>query len=105
LCHAKAKTGTERDIVAAVPVSDLPSIQPHTRPSNPASHRERFSHSLDPDQGSTVPPTTGYDYSNTNYILAGLIIEKASGISYREALQTLILKPLHLRDTYYSDGP
>jgi D-alanyl-D-alanine carboxypeptidase len=53
---------------------------------------------VDPDQGSTVPPTTGYDYSNTNYILAGLIIEKASGMSYKEALQTLILKPLHLRD-------
>jgi D-alanyl-D-alanine carboxypeptidase len=60
---------------------------------------------VDPDQGSTVPPTTGYAYSNTNYILAGLIIEKASGMSYKEALQTLILKPLHLRDTYYSDGP
>jgi D-alanyl-D-alanine carboxypeptidase len=60
---------------------------------------------VDPDQGSTVPPTTDYDYSNTNYILAGLIIEKASGMSYREALRTLILKPLHLRDTYYSDGP
>jgi D-alanyl-D-alanine carboxypeptidase len=60
---------------------------------------------VDPDQGSTVPPTTGYDYSNTNYILAGLIIEKASGMSYREALRTLILNPLHLRDTYYADGP
>jgi D-alanyl-D-alanine carboxypeptidase len=60
---------------------------------------------VDPDQGSMVPPTTGYDYSNTNYILAGLIIEKASGMSYREALRTLILKPVHLRDTHYSDGP
>ncbi len=60
---------------------------------------------VNPDQGSTVPPTTGYDYSNTNYILAGLIIEKASGLSYAEALRRWLLKPLGLRDTYYADGP
>ena len=60
---------------------------------------------VDPNQGSTVPPTTGYDYSNTNYILAGLIIEKASGLSYAEALRRWLLKPLGLRDTYYADGP
>jgi D-alanyl-D-alanine carboxypeptidase len=60
---------------------------------------------VDPEQGSTVPPTMGYSYSNTNYILAGLIIEKVSGLPYKEALRTLILKPLRLRDTYYADGP
>ncbi len=41
---------------------------------------------------------------NTNYILAGLIIEAASGMNYEQALTTMILEPLGLRDTYYADG-
>jgi CubicO group peptidase (beta-lactamase class C family) len=59
---------------------------------------------VNPDQGSTMPPTTGWSYSTTNYILAGLIIEKASGMSYKEALEKLILKPLNLTSTYYFTG-
>jgi len=60
---------------------------------------------VDPDEGSNIPPTTGYSYSNTNYILAGLIIERASGMSYKEALEKLIFEPLHLTNTYYFNGP
>jgi D-alanyl-D-alanine carboxypeptidase len=59
---------------------------------------------VDPDQGNIFPPITGYYYSNTDYFLAGLIIEKASGMSYKEALERFILKPLDLRDTYYFYG-
>jgi D-alanyl-D-alanine carboxypeptidase len=59
---------------------------------------------VDPNQGSTVPPTTGYDYSDTNYLLAGLIIEKASGVPYTTALRQWLLRPLRLRGTYYTDG-
>jgi D-alanyl-D-alanine carboxypeptidase len=62
--------------------------------------------SVDPDQGSTITqPIPGYSYTNTAYFLAGLIIEKASGMSYKEALEKMILKPLKLRDTYYFYGP
>jgi D-alanyl-D-alanine carboxypeptidase len=59
---------------------------------------------VDPEQGRHLASPGGWFYSNTNDILAGLIIERASGLSYRAALQTLILEPLHLRDTFYSDG-
>jgi D-alanyl-D-alanine carboxypeptidase len=59
---------------------------------------------VDPDQGRHLPTPSGWFYSNTNDILAGLIIEKASGLSYKKALETLLFKPLHLRDTFYSDG-
>jgi D-alanyl-D-alanine carboxypeptidase len=51
-----------------------------------------------------LPPASGYFYSNTNNILAALIIEAASGMSYQEALRTRILGPLALRNTFYSDG-
>jgi len=59
---------------------------------------------VDPDQGRELASSSGWFYSNTNDILAGLIIERASGMSYGAALQKLILEPLRLRETFYSDG-
>lgn len=39
-------------------------------------------------------------YSDTNFQLLGRIIEKISGKSYNENLETLIFKPLNLKNTY-----
>ncbi|MFI5617907.1 serine hydrolase domain-containing protein [Streptomyces sp. NPDC051567] len=44
-------------------------------------------------------PGTGWSYSNTNYILAGLIIEKATGTSYEQQVENRILRPLALKNT------
>lgn len=41
-------------------------------------------------------PNTTYDYCNTNYYLLGLIIEKASGMSYEEYIDKNIFKPLNM---------
>jgi D-alanyl-D-alanine carboxypeptidase len=60
---------------------------------------------VDPGNGKHFPPATGWFYSNTNYILAGLIIEAVSGMNYEQALTTMILEPLGLHDTYYANGP
>ena len=60
---------------------------------------------VDPANGNHFPPGKGWFYSNTNYILAGLIIEAASGMNYEQALTTMILVPLGLHDTVYADGP
>jgi D-alanyl-D-alanine carboxypeptidase len=60
---------------------------------------------VDPANGHQFPPATGWFYSNTNYILAGLIIEAASGMDYERALTTMIFEPLGLLNTYYADGP
>ena len=60
---------------------------------------------VDPANGKHFPTPSGWFYSNTNYILAGLIIEAASGMNYEQALTTMILKPLGLDDTFYADGP
>jgi D-alanyl-D-alanine carboxypeptidase len=60
---------------------------------------------VDPTNGHHFPLPSGWFYSNTNYILAGLIIEAASGLSYERALTTMILEPLGLKDTFYPDGP
>lgn len=45
----------------------------------------------------------GYTYSDTNYILAGLIIERASGKSYYQELRQRFLSPLGLRLTTPAD--
>lgn len=44
-------------------------------------------------------PGTNWNYSNTNYVVARLLIEKVTGHSYAEEMQRRILRPLGLRDT------
>jgi CubicO group peptidase (beta-lactamase class C family) len=41
-----------------------------------------------------------FDYCNTNYVVLALIIEKATGMNYRKAMQELIFKPIGMTDTY-----
>ncbi|WP_232807192.1 serine hydrolase domain-containing protein [Geodermatophilus chilensis] len=48
-----------------------------------------------------APATSGYSYSNTNYVLAEMIIERVTGTGYVNQLSARLLGPLGLRDTYY----
>ncbi|MFC5750134.1 serine hydrolase domain-containing protein [Actinomadura rugatobispora] len=52
-----------------------------------------------PEDGSKPDERGEWDYSDTNYILAGMIIEKVTGGTYKEAVERLIIKPLKLRGT------
>jgi len=45
-------------------------------------------------------PGTGWSYCNTNYILAGLIAESATGQSFGQLLRDSILSPLQLDSTF-----
>jgi D-alanyl-D-alanine carboxypeptidase len=49
-------------------------------------------------------PGTQYFYSNTNYLLLGMIAEKVTGESLADLVQQRIAKPLHLRNTYLVTG-
>ncbi|MFC3451354.1 serine hydrolase domain-containing protein [Amycolatopsis speibonae] len=44
-------------------------------------------------------PGTDWNYTNINYVLAGLVIKKVTGNSYGDEVQRRILRPLGLRDT------
>ncbi|MFF5917566.1 serine hydrolase domain-containing protein [Streptomyces flavochromogenes] len=44
-------------------------------------------------------PGTGWNYSNTNYVLAGMVVEKVTGRPYGKAVENRIIKPLKLRAT------
>jgi D-alanyl-D-alanine carboxypeptidase len=51
------------------------------------------------------PPGSGYHYSNTNYILLGWIVEKATGEPLGKVLEEQILTPLRLDHTVCQPGP
>lgn len=51
------------------------------------------------------PAGKGWGYSDTNYLLLGMLLEKVSGKAYYALLQEQILGPLGLQHTYPSDKP
>ncbi|NLU71449.1 beta-lactamase family protein [Streptomyces sp. HNM0575] len=44
-------------------------------------------------------PGTDWGYSNTNYVLAGMVIAKATGHSYAHEIERRVIRPLKLHDT------
>lgn len=46
------------------------------------------------------PSGTRFNYSNTNFVLLALIIEKVSGKSYADFLKETFFMPLQMKDTY-----
>lgn len=48
------------------------------------------------------PPGRGFLYSDTNYVLAGLILERVTGEPLHEALRLLIFQPLGMKETWMS---
>ncbi|MBX3165123.1 MAG: serine hydrolase [Bacteroidetes bacterium] len=49
----------------------------------------------------TFSQGTGFSYSNTNYMLLGLIIEQITGNSFAQALTDQILTPYNLNNTFF----
>ena len=48
----------------------------------------------------TAPPGTIFQYSNFNYVIAGLIVQVASGQSYETYVQQHIFAPLHMHNSF-----
>lgn len=49
-------------------------------------------------------PGEEYRYSNTNYLLLGIVLEKVTGMSYEEYLYENIFEPLNMKNTGISYG-
>lgn len=52
----------------------------------------------------TFPPGRGWAYSNTNYVLLGMIVQKVTRRSFGAVLRSEILRPLRLDHTEYPTG-
>ena len=49
--------------------------------------------------GTSSVPGTRFEYSNSNYILLGLVLEAVTGKSYDDVLHEFIFEPAFMRDT------
>ncbi len=52
------------------------------------------------DKSSNFEPNEKYDYSNTNYVLLGLIIEEVTGFTLEEAVELYISDSISLENTF-----
>jgi D-alanyl-D-alanine carboxypeptidase len=51
-----------------------------------------------------LPRSSGYYYSNTNYILASMIAAKAAGRPYRDLVHEMVINGFELDSTFYENG-
>ncbi|MET8244469.1 serine hydrolase domain-containing protein [Streptomyces sp. NPDC005202] len=63
------------------------------------TYRQLVARSL--QHARTHAPGAVYAYSNTNFVVAGMLIEKLTGHSVRTEYDNRIIEPLKLRDTFY----
>lgn len=54
------------------------------------------------NQPAYFTPGDGFHYSNTGYILAGLILDQVLGEHHYRAMRELVFEPFGLHDTYYN---
>ncbi|MFK8030059.1 MAG: serine hydrolase domain-containing protein [Gammaproteobacteria bacterium] len=52
------------------------------------------------DKPADFAPNARYEYSNTNYLLLGMILDTALGYSHHDYVQSEILSPLGMLETY-----
>lgn len=93
------------DMTSGIPTYDnVPAMQAAyaANPTRDWSPAELIAYVYPTTKGAPPPPT-GWSYSNTNYLLAQLIIEKASGHSYADELRRRFFAnpALHFAATYY----
>jgi len=55
------------------------------------------------DKPALFAPGTDFDYSNTNYLLLGMIIDRVTGASHADFFTQRIFRPLGLTDMYYKN--
>ncbi len=57
------------------------------------------------DASPLHPAGTAFSYSDLNYLLLGLVVEKVTGESAYDEIDRRLLEPLNLRRTVPADGP
>lgn len=68
--------------------------------NNPISNEEVLDVLAKNNVGLVRNPDKGFYYSNTNYVLLALIIEKVQKMTYPEAMKYMIFDPLGMKNTF-----
>lgn len=66
--------------------------------------RDVIAHALSQSPNTLFAPGYGWEYSNTNYLLAGLVIETITGQPVASQIHRYILDPLEMTQTYFADA-
>ena len=56
------------------------------------------------DDSPLFDPGKGWHYSNTNYVLLGMVLEQVTGKPIERLYSKQIIKPLHLKETSFPDA-
>ncbi|WP_299534238.1 serine hydrolase [uncultured Streptomyces sp.] len=75
------------------------TVQPPRRPDGTYDPREVVRTGLTFDPVSV--PGAAYTYSNTNYVILGLLVEAVTGAPVREAVRSRLIEPLGLARTFF----
>ncbi|MFW6691743.1 serine hydrolase domain-containing protein [Streptomyces sp. MAR4 CNX-425] len=79
--------------------SGLPEYLRFVDWSRDATEEEYLAPAL--DHPADFEPGARWGYSNTNYLVLGLLIKNVTGEDYRTYIERTIIEPLHLKDTYW----
>ncbi|OWA00231.1 D-alanyl-D-alanine carboxypeptidase [Streptomyces sp. CS113] len=85
--------------------SGLPDFLDHLKPQEIVKdplvrHDPRELLAMALEHPPVFAPGTGWDYSNTGYLLVGMVIEKVTGHPYGAEIRERIIEPLRLCETY-----
>ena len=86
--------------LASGPDEDADEVSPLTARRYVMDHCNR--------RNLVLPPGTGFSYSNMGYVVAGWLIETLTAMSWWEAVESILLRPLGIEPTFvgpHSAGP
>jgi CubicO group peptidase (beta-lactamase class C family) len=81
-------------------LSELDGIEANLRPNTPDALDEGVRHLV--TEKLKFTPGNGWEYSNLNYAVLGLLIEQISGQPYETYIEERIFEPLEMRHSYAS---
>jgi D-alanyl-D-alanine carboxypeptidase len=75
------------------------NLEEYQNPDTPVPYQAGLMQGL--NASPLYPPGTNYTYSNVNYILLTLIVDKAAGVPYEDYVTREIFVPAGLNDTFF----